>query len=168
MTGPFRQLTEAEVYLRGGSEPVAAYGPGGRVVAVRQAAAATEVLPQPKAMIAPVVSDVANMALIVRRPDAAAGYEKLLWREAHAALVQGEERGWPNSMRFVYGNAPGHYQFAHAEPGPNLTLLFAFVVGSAAARVYAQLVSRPGLYAIVMADKSARYFLGVKFLNQSP
>jgi hypothetical protein len=89
---------------------------------------ATERLPQPLAVAAPVTVDFANMALVVRRPDAAGGSEKLLWREAHAALVQAEERGWPNGTRFVYGNAPGHYQFAHAAPGPNLTLLFAFAV----------------------------------------
>jgi len=44
---------------------------------------AIERLPQPLAIIAPVTNDVANMALIVRRPEAAGGSEKLLWREAH-------------------------------------------------------------------------------------
>jgi hypothetical protein len=127
------------------------------------AIAATTPLPQPLAITAQVTVDFANMTLIVRRPDAAGGSERLLWREAHAALVQAEERGWPNGTRFVYGNAPGHYQFAHAAPGPNLTLLFPFAVGTAAAKVYAELVSRPGLYAFVMADRSARYFLGVTF-----
>jgi hypothetical protein len=80
--------------------------------------AATTPLPQPLAITAPVVNDVANMTLIVRRPDAAGGSEKLLWREAHAALVKAEELGWPNGMRFVWGSAPGHYQFGHAAPGP--------------------------------------------------
>jgi hypothetical protein len=127
---------------------------------------ATERLPQPKAITAPVVNDVANMTLIVRRPDAAGGSEKLLWKESHAALVQAEERGWPNGTRFVWGSAPGHYQFAHAAPGPNLTLLFPFAVGTVAAKVYAELVSRPGLYAIITADKSARYFLGVTFKHR--
>jgi hypothetical protein len=127
---------------------------------------ATERLPQPKAITAPVTVDFANMALIVRRPDAAGGSEKLLWREAHAALVKAEELGWPSGMRFVYGSAPGHYQFAHAAPGPNLTLLFPFAVGSAAAKVYAELVSRPGLYAIVTADRSARHLLGVTFKHR--
>ena len=127
---------------------------------------ATERLPQPLAVTAPVTVDFANMTLIVRRPDAAGGSEKLLWREAHAALVQAEERGWPNNTRFVYGSAPGHYQFAHAAPGPNLVLLFAFAVGTAAAKVYAELVSKPGLAAIVTADRGTRYFLGVKFLNR--
>jgi hypothetical protein len=126
-------------------------------------AAATTRLPQPQAIHAPVTIDFANMALIVRRPENTGGYEKLLWRQAHEALVKAEELGWPASTSFVYGSAPGHYQFAHATPGPNLTLLFGFTVGSPAAQVYAQLVSKPGLSAFVTADKSARHFLGVSF-----
>ena len=98
---------------------------------------ATERLPQPLAVTAPVTVDFANMALVVRRPDAAGGSEKLLWREAHQALVQAEESGWPSSTRFVWGSAPGNYQFAHAASGPNLTLLFAFAVGTTGAQVYA-------------------------------
>ena len=127
---------------------------------------ATEKLPQPKAITAPVTVDFAGMALVVRRPDAAGGSKRLLWRESHVALTQAEERGWPSGTRFVYGSAPGHYQFAHAASGPNLTLLFPFVVGSAAAKVYAELVSRPGLYAIATADRSARIFLGVTFKHR--
>jgi hypothetical protein len=127
---------------------------------------ATERLPQPLAVTAPVTVDFANMALVVRRPDAAGGTEKLLWRESHLALAQAEERGWPSGTQFVWGSAPGHSQFAHAKPGPNLTLLFPFMVGSAAAKVYAELVTRPGLASIVTADKSARVFLAVKFLNR--
>jgi hypothetical protein len=69
---------------------------------------ATERLPSPLAVAAPVTVDFANMALIVRRPDAAGGSEKLLWREAHAALVKAEELGWPGRTRFVWGSAPGN------------------------------------------------------------
>jgi hypothetical protein len=103
------------------------------------------------------------MALIVRRPEAAGGTEKLLWRESHAALAKAEELGWPSGEQFVWGSAPGAYQFGHAAPGPNLTLLFGFAVGTPSAKVYAELVSKPGLSAFVTADKSARYFLGVTF-----
>ena len=87
-------------------------------------AATTHIFRLRYAVAAPVTVDFANMTLIVRRPDAAGGYESLLWREAHQALVKAEERGWPSSTRFVWGSAPGNYQFAHAAPGPNLTLLF--------------------------------------------
>jgi hypothetical protein len=126
-------------------------------------AAATTPLPQPLAITAPVTADFATMTLIVRRPEAAGGTEKLLWRESHAALTSAEERGWPSGTQFVWGSAPGSYQFAHAAPGPNLTLLFAFAVRTPAAQVYAALVGRPGLSAFVTADKSTRYFLGVTF-----
>jgi hypothetical protein len=117
---------------------------------------ATEKLPQPLAITAPVTADFANMTLIVRRPDAAGGYERLLWRESHAALVKAEESGWPMGTPYVWASAPGNYQFAHAAPGPNLTLLFGFAPGTAAAKVYAALVSRPGLSAFVTADRSLR------------
>jgi hypothetical protein len=85
--------------------------------------AATTRLPQPVAIRAPVTVDFANMSLVVRRPDAAGGYERLLWREAHQALVKAEESGWSTTPT-VWGSAPGNYQFVRAAPGPNLTLLF--------------------------------------------
>lgn len=129
-------------------------------------AIATTPLPQPLAITAPVTVDFANMALVVRRPEAAGGYEKLLWREAHQALVKAEESGWPASTPYLWASAPGHNQFGHAAPGPNLTLLFAFVVGTPAAKVYAELVGRAGLFAFVTADKSARRFLGVTFRHR--
>jgi hypothetical protein len=124
---------------------------------------ATERVPSPLAITAPVTIDIANLTLVVRRPENAGGSEKLLWREAHAALLKAEEAGWPRGTSFVYGSAPGNYQFAHATPGPYLTLLFAFTVGTPAAKVYAELVGRPGLSAFVTADKSTRHFLGVTF-----
>src|SRR5687768_16678326 len=106
------------------------------------------------------------MALTVRRPQHAGGHAALLWRDARAALSQAEETGWLSSTRFVYGSAPGHYQFGHATPGDNLTLVFAFAVGTPGAKVYAELVSQPGLSAIVTADRALRYFLGVSFRNR--
>jgi hypothetical protein len=133
---------------------------------VTAVAAATTPLLQPLTITAPVVNDVANMTLIVRRPENAGGSEKLLWREAHQQLVKAEELGWPVSTPILRANAPGNYQFAHAAPGPNLTLLFAFAVGTPGAKVYAELVGKPGLYAFVTADKSARYFLGVTFRHR--
>lgn len=66
---------------------------------------ATERLPQPYAVAAPITNDLANMTLVVRRPDATAGYAHLLGREAHQALVKAEEAGWPNSTPFVWGSA---------------------------------------------------------------
>jgi hypothetical protein len=126
---------------------------------------ATERLPQPLAISAPVTVDFANMTLMVGRPQDVGGHAALLWREAHSSLANAAELGWPASTAFVYGSAPGHYQFGHATPGPNLTLLFGFTVGTPGAKVYAELVSKPGLSAFVTVDKSTRRFLGVSFRN---
>jgi hypothetical protein len=123
-------------------------------------------VPSPLAIAAPVTNDVANMTLIVRRPEAAGGSEKLLWRESHQALARAEESGWPASTQFVWGSAPGNYQFGYATPGENLTLKFVFAPGTAAATVYAQLVGKPGLFAFVTADKGTRRFLGVTFRHR--
>jgi hypothetical protein len=125
-------------------------------------AAATTRLPSPLAISAPVTVDFANMTLIVRRPDTAGGYEKLLWREAHQALVKAEESGWTGAPT-VYGSAPGAYRFGYAAPASNLTLIFGFLQGTAEAKVYANLVGRPALFAFVSCDKSTRHFLGVSF-----
>jgi hypothetical protein len=125
--------------------------------------AATTPLPQPTAISAPVTIDYANMALIVRRPEAANGYQRLLWREAHGQLVRANELGWPYGTRFIYGSAPGAYEFGYATPAENLTLVFGFTPGTPKAKVYAELLSKPGLSAFVLADKSTRLFLSVTF-----
>jgi hypothetical protein len=44
----------------------------------------------------------------------------------------------------------------------------AFTVGTPAAKVYAELVSKPGLFAFVTADRATRYFLGVTFRHSRP
>jgi hypothetical protein len=77
-----------------------------RVVTSAAGAAATIPVPQPLAIHAPVTVDFANMTLVVRRPDAGGGSEKLLWRESHTALVQAEEAGWPPPARGLCGAAP--------------------------------------------------------------
>ena len=87
---------------------------------------AIERLPQPLAIIAPVTNDVANMALIVRRPEAAGGSEKLLWREAHGALVKAEETGWPSGTPFLYASAPGNYQFCPCGTGAESNVAVGF------------------------------------------
>jgi hypothetical protein len=113
-----------------------------------------------------VENDIAAMTLVVRRPRDISGYQALLWREAHQALVLAEDRGWPGGTLFVWGSAPGAYQFVHMAPGPNLTLLARFAPGTSESRVYAGLVSKPGLAAIVTADQSTRRFLNVSFRHR--
>jgi hypothetical protein len=128
--------------------------------------AATTVLPKPRAIIGAVSNDVSNRTLIVRRPKDTIGYEAFLWRQAHEALVNAEERGWPSNMRFVWCSAPGKPDLVHAAPGATLTLRFHFPAGSPAGKVYTELVSKPGLSAIVVVDRETHYFLGVKFRHR--
>jgi hypothetical protein len=129
--------------------------------------AARERLPQPLAVVAPVSIDYAAMSLVVQRPESAGGYERLLWREAHQALVKAEESGWRSATPVVYAKGPDNRDLVHVVSGPNLTLVVAFMVGTPTAKVYAELVSKPGLSAFVTADKSTRLFMGVKFRHGS-
>jgi hypothetical protein len=55
---------------------------------------ATERLPQPMAVSAAVSNDILSRTLVVRLPEKAGGYEKLLWREAFQAFKAAEENGW--------------------------------------------------------------------------
>jgi hypothetical protein len=96
-------------------------------------------------------------------PETASGYQKLLWREAHQALTRAAESGWRTAHPYVWGGALGNRQIVHGQPGDYLTLTFHFPAGES---VYAKLVSKPGLAAIVTADREQRRFLSVRFLNR--
>jgi hypothetical protein len=136
-------------------------------------AAATTPLPRPRAISAPVEIEVWNRILVVKRPQDCSGYEAYLWRQAHEALANRGKRGWNtnlpawmmNPVRNVWCSAPGHPDLVRATPGGNLELHFRFGDTSHGA-VYTELVSKPGLYAIVTADIGTRLFLGVKFLHR--
>jgi hypothetical protein len=122
---------------------------------------ATTPLPQPLTVAAPVTNDVMSRTLIVRRPRDAGGYQKLLWREAHEALRQSEEAGWPLSgAPWLSAAGAGQRDIARGLTGPNLALHFHFPVGVAA---YYDLVSRPVLRAYVTVDKNTGFFTGVTF-----
>lgn len=127
--------------------------------------AATPVL-RPLAITGTVTNDVGARTLIVSRPRDISGYQALLWREAHQALVLAEDRGWPGVTPFVWCHAPGNRDLVHAAPGENLTLRFHFPAGSPAGKVYAELVGKPGLRAYVTADRSTRRFLNVSFRHR--
>jgi hypothetical protein len=70
--------------------------------------AATTVLPKPLAISGAVSNESESRTLVVRRPKETTGYAAFLWRQAHEALVNAEERGWPSSMRFVWCSASGN------------------------------------------------------------
>lgn len=129
--------------------------------------AATTPVARPLAIIGAVSNEPESRTLIVRRPKDTTGYEAFLWRQAHEQLVLAEDRGWPtNGMRVVWCSAGGKPDLVHAAPGQNLTLRFHFPAGSPAGKVYTELVSRPGLSAIVVVDRETHYFLNVKFRNR--
>jgi hypothetical protein len=78
---------------------------------------ATERVPSPLAVDGAVTNDVATRTLVVRRPDTAGGYGKLLWREAHAALTRAADSGWRGGHPYVWGGALGNRQIVHGSPG---------------------------------------------------
>lgn len=136
--------------------------------------AATTPLPRPRAIDGAVENDISNRTLIVRRPKHMSGYEAFSWRQAHEALVNAEERGWPDITVFrldrvpiLWCSTPDNRNVVKGTPGPNLTLLFHFLAGTEAGKVYTELVSRPGLGALVTVDRGSLHFLGVKFLNRA-
>jgi hypothetical protein len=125
---------------------------------------AAEVLPQPEAMDAVVWTDVVSRVLTVRLPDAAGGYESLLWRDAWQALRQAQEAGWPpDAAPWVYADLPGGDRSVAGQPGEAGTLVFRFPPGAPG---FAALISKPGVVAIVTADRSARRFMACRFLNR--
>jgi hypothetical protein len=126
-------------------------------------AMATTPVPQPVAIDGAVTNDVATRTLVVRRPETASGYQKLLWREAHQALTRAAESGWRTAHPYVWGGALGNRQIVHGQPGDYLTLTFHFPPGEPA---YAKLVVKPGLTAIVTMDRGLRRFMGVQFRHR--
>jgi hypothetical protein len=71
-----------------------------------------------------------------------------------------EEAGWRTAHPFVWDGALGNREIIHGWPGENLTLTLHFPAGEPA---YANLVSKPGLTAIVVLDRDLRRFLNVQF-----
>ena len=121
---------------------------------------ATEVLPRPRAISAEVTNDVTSRSLVVLCPDTEAGYGRLLWREAYAALKKDDEVGrWSGLYADAYDVGA---RLAYGVPGDNQTLKFHFPLDGSTA--YTTLTAKPGLYAIVTLDASTRRFLTCRFI----
>jgi hypothetical protein len=121
----------------------------------------TEKLPAPIAIDGVVVADVVARTLGVRLSETASGYQRLWWKQAHQQLKAAVESGWARHP-FVWASTPTAYQVAHVQPADFAMLQVTFPVGTAG---YSELISRPGLYAIVTVDRSSGRFLTVKFLH---
>ena len=118
---------------------------------------------QPYAVDCAVSNDVVSRTLTVRLPQTVVGYPRLLWREAYQSYAKDEESGWYGDGQ-VWASVQGAGdRVAYAIPGELQTLNFRFQPGVAA---YAQLVGKPGVYAIVTLDRGLRRFLNVRFLNR--
>jgi len=122
-----------------------------------------EALPQPRAATGVVVHDPATRTLSVRLSELESGYAKLLWREGWQALRRSQEAGWPiDGAPWVWADVPGGRRVVHGQPIDGVALTFHFPTGTAG---YAELISKPGLWAIITMDVATRHILGVRFLN---
>jgi hypothetical protein len=125
--------------------------------------AATVPVPQPYAVECAVSNDILSRTLVVRLPQTEVGYARLLWREAFQAYRAAEENGWSIGTSPLWAGALGADRLAYAVPGDLQTLKFHFEPGKT---VYAQLIAKPGLRAIVTIDRGTSRFSTVRFLNR--
>ena len=126
---------------------------------------AVEAMPRPLAISAVVFHDFAARILSVRPGDQASGYEKLLWREAWQQQRRSREAGWPpNGAPWVYADVPGAPQVVHGLPAEGGLMAFHFPVGTAG---YSELISRPGVIALVTIDRGTHQFLSCRFLHSA-
>jgi hypothetical protein len=124
----------------------------------------TEVMPRPKAITAAVFTDVITRTLTVRQAEPASGYESALWTRGWQELRRAHAAGWPvDGAPWIFADAPKSHRVIHGVPADGGALSFTWPVGSPG---FAELVGRPGLYAIAVLDISTHYFSTVKFLHR--
>ena len=116
----------------------------------------------PLAVSAVVANDVLTRSLIVRLPETASGYNRLLWRESFMAYRAAQESGWWTGSQ-VWASGTDADRSSYATPGDLQTLKFHFPAGNTA---YSSLISKPGLYAIVTIDRGKHRFLNCRFLHR--
>jgi hypothetical protein len=122
----------------------------------------TQKLPQPLAIDAVVVSDIATRSLGVRLSENASGYQRLWWKTAHQQLKAAVENGWQNHP-FVRASIPGASDVANVQPADFGMLTVHFPVGTGG---FSELISRPGLVAIVVVDRNSGRFTNLRFLHR--
>jgi hypothetical protein len=115
------------------------------------------------AINAVVVNDFANRTLFARLPDTLTGPGRIAWADGWQALQLAEERGWDSRTPSLWASTKTAERVARVTAGEGQQLKVFFQSGNAA---YSQLIGKPGLYAIVTADRAARYFLRVLFLHR--
>jgi hypothetical protein len=115
----------------------------------------------PRSHIAVVLDDVgrADEPTLIVKPAEAGGYAALLWRQGYRALMQAEQYGRCGAP-LVWAHGPGRREIAGGVPGEGGALRFTFPRGES---TYKQLVSTPGLRAIVVVDRATSRIMGVRF-----
>jgi hypothetical protein len=125
---------------------------------------AVEALPRPVAVDGVVFNDVLTRTLSVRLGDRADGYTRLLWQQAWQQQRRSREAGWPvDGAPWVYADVPGAPRVVHGLPAEGGVMSFHFPPGTAG---YSELISKPGLVAIVTVDRGTHQFLTCRFLNR--
>jgi hypothetical protein len=122
----------------------------------------TEKLPQPLAIDAVVVNDFANRTLFCRLPDHLTGPGRIAWTNGWQALQLAEESGWRGNTPYLWAATKTAERVARATAGDAQTLKFFFGPNNQA---YLQLIGKPGLAAIVTADRANKWFLRCLFLH---
>jgi hypothetical protein len=105
-----------------------------------------------------VVNDSATRTLVVR-PAKAGSYAGLLWRQGCRKLLQAEQNG-RYGPRIVWAHGLGRREIARGQPVDDGSLRFRFERGDSA---YRELVSTPGLAAVVTVDRETAQIMGVRF-----
>jgi hypothetical protein len=125
-----------------------------------------DVLPQPVAVDAVVFNDVGTRTLTVRLSDQASGYTRLLWQQAWQRQRRSQEAGWPlDGAPWIFADVPGAPGVVHGLPAEGGVMSFHFPPGTAG---YSELISKPGLVAIVTLDRGTHQFLSCRFRNRRP
>ena len=125
---------------------------------------AVEALPRPVAVDGVVFNDVVSRTLSVRLSDQADGYTRLLWQQAWQQQRRSREAGWPpNGAPWVYADVPGAPRVVYGLPAEGGVMSFHFPPGTAG---YSELISKPGLVAIVTVDRGTHQFLSCRFLSR--
>jgi hypothetical protein len=151
----------AGVFTEWGRPPVSNRAVSARRLQAHQDTPA--VVPSPLAIDAVVVNDFANRTLFCRLPDHSTGSGRIAWADGWQALRLAEENGWASRTPDLWAATKTADRVARATAGDALTLKVFFEPGNQA---YSQLIGRPGLYAIVTADRAFRYFLRCLFLHR--
>jgi hypothetical protein len=126
---------------------------------------AAEALPRPLAVTCVTFVDPASRTVSVRPGDQANGYTQRLWREAWSRQRRSQEAGWPASgAPWLFADVPGRARVTHGVPSEGGVMAFHWPVGSPG---FAELVSRPGLLAVVTVDLSSGQFLTCRLFHRS-